>query len=1169
MNDDTRIGERIDRLEQAFRRGEALSPEEVCADCPELLTLVESGWAQKRGGVASTMAGLGRRGAQRGAVPTVPGYAIAEELGRGGMGVVYKAREVELDRWVALKMVLAGAHASTDELTRFQNEAKSVAALEHPHIVKIHSLGEHAGLPFFTMEYCPDGSLEQRVRAAPLSPDEAAQLIEQLAGAMAHAHAQGLIHRDIKPHNILMAKGGVAKITDFGLVKVLGADANLSRTGDVMGAPPYMSPEQASGEGNVGTEADIWALGATLYRLLGGRPPFLGATPLDTIQQVLRDEPAPLRQLNLAVPRDLETICHKCLQKDVHRRYATAADLAEDLRRFRAQEPILARPVGRIEKAHKWARRNKAAAALLLTVLLTAMIGTPAITLLWLRAEWARDQAVAEQRKKEAALQAELEARLAADKASDLFVSLFRANDPMAFLGAQLAPPAWAVAEKRTVGEVLGDLSRELNDEDKEIPPMVRARLHGSLGNSYRNLGRLEAARPHLLEAQRLRAGESTTRPEDRIQSEFDLARLDFELGEFEKARDRFEQIADEQTKAGVDPAAISLTRWHRAMSLFLLGDVAALPALEEARDARKNAAPSNPVLVLEANLAIGAFYVDHGMFPKASEKYTELTRDIDALPPGQAKTIAKAAFKFMPALILLRSADELTGFGKNVTLTLALKAFQECIKNGRETLPPDHPYLCIARYHLAETLDKLERDAEAGAEYRDVLRDLHNTIGVAHPRVITFANSYSAFLVRTDKRNGLPLARELFAKIDAANVERFGPRNQWRTRLLLARSEFESDHGNDEDRAEKFGREALEEIAAGRFHRTREMSHAIVDAGMALVRDGRGAVGAELLRASRELVKANHGAGGWQYCSVVINEGRGRLSAGDVPAARECLREAEKLAESLSPPLTKYLRRHLARLKANLHLSVGKSSEAEAEFRQVLANSRELPPEDFDLRQEDADAVAGALAEQRKFKEALPFAEEAAKMADERKAKEAIRAHAHGAVALLQLAAGDMAGYDKSFQQMLTTFWASIRSDTLAALALVGGASKSNSAFKLNESAARLEATLAKLKQPSVQVWHGLALLRLRAGQFADVDSAMAKIGTPKSPIDFAILGLAARARGDVTAARANLAQAEAAVARFAPSEAKPNAGGIGSWVERLQASLLLAELRSAIDTK
>jgi len=305
---------------------------------------------------------------------SVPGYEILDVLGRGGMGVVYKARQIKADRVVALKMILAGGHASKAELGRFTTEAHAVARLQHPNIVQIYDVGEHRGLPYFSLEYCAGGTLAQKIAGTPVQPHEAASVVEKLARAMHAAHEKNIIHRDLKPANILLhladeaanstLQVAIPKITDFGLAKKLD-DAGQTHTGAVMGTPSYMPPEQADGRTNeVGPLADVYALGAILYELLTGRPPFRGATPMDTIMQVLTKEPVPPAQLNPGTPRDLETICLKCLQKDAGRRYGSALALAEELRRFQAGEPILARPVGKAERAWRWCRRKPALAGL-------------------------------------------------------------------------------------------------------------------------------------------------------------------------------------------------------------------------------------------------------------------------------------------------------------------------------------------------------------------------------------------------------------------------------------------------------------------------------------------------------------------------------------------------------------------------------------------------------------------------------------------------------------------------------------------------------------------------------------------------------------------------------------------------------------------------------------
>jgi serine/threonine-protein kinase len=306
----------------------------------------------------------------------VPGYEILSELGRGGMGVVYKARQVQLNRLVALKMILAGGHASAADLARFRREAEAVARLQHPHIVQIHEVGEAEGRPFFSLEYVAGGSLADKLDGTPLPPRQAAELIETLARAVQAAHERVIIHRDLKPANVLLTADGTPKLTDFGLAKRLDQEKGQTQSGAIVGTPSYMAPEQARGGSKaIGPAADLYALGALLYELLTGRPPFRAATAMDTIFQVLTEEPVPPCQLQSKVPRDLQTIALKCLAKEPGRRYLTAGELAADLRRWLGGEPIRARPVGRVERGLKWVRRRPAQAALLAVVLLVAIGG--------------------------------------------------------------------------------------------------------------------------------------------------------------------------------------------------------------------------------------------------------------------------------------------------------------------------------------------------------------------------------------------------------------------------------------------------------------------------------------------------------------------------------------------------------------------------------------------------------------------------------------------------------------------------------------------------------------------------------------------------------------------------------------------------------------------------
>ena len=314
----------------------------------------------------------GRKGDK---LPRITGYEILGVLGAGGMGIVYKARQPRLDRLVALKMIKAGAGALPDDLARFEAEARAVAAIDHPNIIKIFEIGERDGLPYFSLEFLEGGSLAERIAGKPQPFDDAAQIVETLARAMAVAHRRGIVHRDIKPANVLLARDGTPKIADFGLVKRLEADSGQTGTGSILGSPSYMAPEQTTGAEKAGPAADQYALGATLYEMLTGRPPFRGSSIIDTLDLIRTAEPVAPSQLLPRMPRDLETICLKALQKDPDRRYPDVAAMADDLRRFRAGEPIVARPVSGPERAWRWCRRNPAVALLLGAVAASLLLG--------------------------------------------------------------------------------------------------------------------------------------------------------------------------------------------------------------------------------------------------------------------------------------------------------------------------------------------------------------------------------------------------------------------------------------------------------------------------------------------------------------------------------------------------------------------------------------------------------------------------------------------------------------------------------------------------------------------------------------------------------------------------------------------------------------------------
>lgn len=311
-------------------------------------------------------------------------YQVVSELGRGGMGVVYKARHRKLNRLVALKMILSGRHSSNESLERFIAEARAVAKLQHPGIVQIFDIGEHQGLPYFSLEFVEGKDLQKDLNGLPRAPKRCAEMVEQLANAMQYAHDHKILHRDLKPANILLDNDGRPKISDFGLAKVVDDEGSgATSDGTIMGSPSYMPPEQARGQQSaISNRSDVYSLGAILYQMLTARPPFVSERPLDTVMQVINNDPAMPRSLQPDVPADLETICMKSLQKDPSARYASCAELAADLRRYLNGEPILARPISTLERCWRWCRRNP-------KIAIPSSLAAVSITLTAIIASWA------------------------------------------------------------------------------------------------------------------------------------------------------------------------------------------------------------------------------------------------------------------------------------------------------------------------------------------------------------------------------------------------------------------------------------------------------------------------------------------------------------------------------------------------------------------------------------------------------------------------------------------------------------------------------------------------------------------------------------------------------------------------------------------------------------
>ncbi len=517
---------------------------------------------------------------------SVPGYEILGRLGRGGMGVVYKARDQRLDRIVALKLIVSGDSASSDEVARFNTEAQAAARVQHPNVVQIFEVGTANGQPYLCMEFVDGDSLSKRLNGTPWRGEDAARLIETLARAIDTAHQQGVVHRDLKPANILLAgTGGAAsgdknsvtalnisavpgaigpgiqpKIGDFGLAKLLEATQGQTQSGAFLGTASYAAPEQADGRAkSIGPHTDVYALGAILYELLTGRPPFKGATLLDTIHQVLHQEPVSPRLLNPAIAADLEVICLKCLEKSPERRYGSSTALADDLRRWLNNEPIVARPPGVLGRAARWCLRHPALASLACIFLMAAA----GVTWQWReavaaegRAEERRKEAVtagklAEERRKQAVASGELaekrrrdavaaskqaaEEAAAAQEISRFLSGVFEDTDLFGLTGRSFGgdlPKA-----NPSALDILDRGARKLAEpgtlRDK---PLVRATLLDKVGNAYASLGHAKKAAPLLTESLALRRAHLPADHIDVAESLHNLGFLELTRGSLKKS---------------------------------------------------------------------------------------------------------------------------------------------------------------------------------------------------------------------------------------------------------------------------------------------------------------------------------------------------------------------------------------------------------------------------------------------------------------------------------------------------------------------------------------------------------------------------------------------------------------------------------------------------------
>jgi eukaryotic-like serine/threonine-protein kinase len=702
MSSDDRLIELLVIWEEARKDGRDLSPEEICPENASLREALRDRICKRKQlhrlidvptlPVFSGTAELGANGGP-------PGYELLSELGRGGMGVVYKALHVKLNRLVALKMIRGGAFAGSEQVARFRLEAEAVAKLSHPNIVPIFDVGELSGQPFFTLEFLVGGNLATRLAGIPQPSRQVGKFVATLARAVHEVHGIGIVHRDLKPSNILLASdaplfsGATPKIADFGLARKIDEDSGQTFTHQVLGSPSYMSPEQAAGDkAAIGASTDIYALGAILYEMLVGRPPFRGASITATIEQVRTQEPISPRSLIPTLERDLETICLKCLRKNPVQRYGTAADLADDLQRYVDGVPIRARPVGRAERTWRWCRRNRWAAAFI-ALLIVATAVSSGLAVWAVRAQ--RAALASEKRAKQASQEAAAEANIA--KAVDEFLN----KDLLAQAGANHQGRGGVRPDPNLTVRVALDRAAATIGRRFSGQPRVEASIHHTIGQTYLELGLYGEARPHLERALALRRDVlGASHPESLVAMQ-SLGTLFLSDGKISEA----------------EPLLV--------------------PALDGLRRIRGESHPET----LSAMKSVGRLYTDQEEFEKAEQFLrTTLDRVRGVWGDEHSETLEVLGD-------LATALQSQAKFAESEPLLARVVA----VSQKREG--PEHPQTLTAKACLAAAWFGLGRRTEAIQTLEEVMPHMRRVLGNSHPDTLIAMGSLGEMYLSYEAR--------------------------------------------------------------------------------------------------------------------------------------------------------------------------------------------------------------------------------------------------------------------------------------------------------------------------------------------------------------------------------------------------------------------------------
>jgi tetratricopeptide (TPR) repeat protein len=712
------------------RRGERPSPRDYLSRFPDRSGLVAQAWdAHQR----SSAAGFTRSAAltvEPGAsiddlaeapLPDVDGYDVQRRIGRGGMAVVYLARDRRLGRLVALKLI-SSAQPGAQLVARLRTEAQAVARLQHPNIVQIYEIGEHESQPYLALEFVNGGSLNEWIAGNPRPANEAARLVETIARAIHAAHRQGIVHRDLKPANVMLHKNGavVPKVTDFGLAKFLDTDVSLTQSGVVVGTASYMSPEQASAAaGDVGPATDIYALGAILYELITGRPPFKAASVIETARLVRETEPVWPRQLQPQTPRDLETVCLKCLQKEPARRYATAEDLADDLARFLAGQPVRARPVGAVARAWRWARRNPLPASLILAIAISLVLGTVISSYL----AW-KNRALAQQER--LARQDADAKRRAAETIAQYLHDAFRSPNPQ------------RDGRSISVAEILDRAAARL-EHDFADQPILRAELSYVIAESYLGLGLHTQAIPLLeraIEVLQSHLDHGDQRP---IDAQSLLASVYRQAGQLDRAAALAEQtLARRRALLGDDDAKTVEAISNLAMIYQDSGKLDQSVVMhQQALDwARAHLGPQDVGRFALMN-NLGHVYTLTGRVEQAIELFEAALAGFRQAHGRDHPQVLATMNNLANALAYAQQTDR------------AIEMFEQVLDSARRQLGEDHPHTLSTMGSLAKAYRFARRTAQAIDMATRALELARAKLGEDHPSTLNtaalLADTYSA----------------------------------------------------------------------------------------------------------------------------------------------------------------------------------------------------------------------------------------------------------------------------------------------------------------------------------------------------------------------------------------------------------------------------------------